>query len=46
LFEKQGEEVRVRYEKRSENEFAIVIGKPQEGKWVFKDFWVFSRVSK
>lgn len=44
LFEKQGEAVRVRYEKRSEDAFAIVIGKPQNGNWVFKDFWVFSRV--
>ena len=44
LVEKQGEDTRVRYEKRSDDEFAIVIGKPQEGKWVFKDFWVFSRV--
>jgi len=44
LFEREGEETRVRYEKRSEDEFAIVIGKPEEGKWVFKDFWVFSRV--
>ena len=44
LFEKQGDAVRVLYEKRSENEFAIVVGKPEEGEWVFKDFWVFSRV--
>lgn len=43
LFEKQGEAVRVLYERRSEDEFAIVIGKPQDGKWVFKDFWKFSR---
>ncbi|MEX1241114.1 MAG: DUF6265 family protein [Cyclobacteriaceae bacterium] len=44
LFQKQGQDVRVRYEKRSDNEFAIVIGKPEEGIWVFKDFWKFSRV--
>lgn len=43
LFEKQGEAVRVLYERRSEDEFAIVIGKPQDGEWVFKDFWKFSR---
>lgn len=44
LFEKQGEATRVRYEKRSNDEFAIVIGKQQDGVWVFKDFWKFSRV--
>src|SRR5687768_5859856 len=44
LFEKQGEATRVRYEKRSNDEFAIVVGKQQDGAWVFKDFWKFSRV--
>ncbi len=44
IFEKQGEEVRILYEKRSEDQFAIVIGKPQEGEWVYQDFWVFNRV--
>lgn len=45
LFEKQGEATRVRYERRSDNGFAIVIGKQQDGQWVFKDFWVFTRVN-
>jgi hypothetical protein len=44
LFEKTSEPVRVLYEKRGENQFAIVIGKPENGNWVFKDFWVFSRM--
>ena len=44
LFQKHGEEVRVLYEKRSEDEFAIVIGRPEDGQWTFKDFWKFSRV--
>jgi hypothetical protein len=44
MFQKQGEDVRVRYEKRSEDEFAIVVGRLKEGKWVFEDFWKFSRV--
>lgn len=44
LFEKQGDALRVRYEKRGEDGFAIVLGRPQEGEWVFKDFWTFSRV--
>jgi hypothetical protein len=44
MFQRQGEDVRVRYEKRSEDDFAIVIGKPKNGEWVFEDFWKFSRV--
>lgn len=44
IFEKQGENVRVLYEKRADDKFAIVLGKPQEGEWVYKDFWQFSRV--
>lgn len=43
VFEKQGEDVRVLYEKRSDHEFAIAIGKPHEGKWKFEDFWQFSK---
>lgn len=38
LFQKQGEDVRVLYERRSTNEFAIVIGKPDGNKWTFTDF--------
>jgi len=44
LFEKEGDSMRVKYDKRSENEFAIVIGKLKDGAWVFEDFWKFSRV--
>ena len=44
MFEKQGDPTRVRYEKRSPDEFAIVVGKQQDGKWEFKDFWKFTRV--
>lgn len=44
LFEKQGDAVRVRYERRSADTFAIVVGRQQEGQWVFKDFWKFDRV--
>ena len=44
LFEKQGQATRVRYEKRSDDEFAIVIGRQKEGQWMFEDFWKFSRV--
>ena len=44
LFERQGEPTRVRYDKRSPDQFAIVIGKQEGTAWVFKDFWVFNRV--
>lgn len=44
LFEKQGDAVRVRYERRSEDAFAIVVGRQKEGEWVFNDFWKFDRV--
>lgn len=43
IFEKQGEEVRVLYEKRSDHEFAIALGRIHEGKWKFEDFWQFSK---
>ena len=44
VFEKQGESLRVLYEKRAGDKFAIALGKPQEGKWVYEDLWEFSRV--
>jgi hypothetical protein len=44
IFEKQGEDLRVLYEKRSDDQFVIALGRPQEGKWVFKDLFVFNRV--
>lgn len=43
-FEKQGQETRVLYEKRSNDQFAIVVGKKENGEWAYKDFWQFSRV--
>jgi hypothetical protein len=43
-FEKEGEAMRVQYEKRGADKFAIVIGKEVNGKWEYKDFWQFSRV--
>jgi gluconolactonase len=44
VFEKQGESLRVLYEKRSADQFVIALGRTQEGKWVFKDLFVFNRV--
>lgn len=43
LFQKEGEDVRIRYDKRSGQKFAIMIGKPVEGDWQYEDFWVFSQ---
>ncbi len=42
VFQKQGADVRVMYEKRGKK-FAIVIGKPANGEWKYEDFWVFSQ---
>ena len=44
VFVKEGGAVRVLYEKRSADQFAIVIGKMEADNWVYKDFWVFNRV--
>lgn len=44
VFVKEGGAVRVLYEKRSVDQFAIVIGKMEAENWVYKDFWVFKRV--
>lgn len=44
IFDKEGEELRVLYEKRPDDKFAIALGKLQDGQWVFNDLWEFSRV--
>ncbi|NBC64707.1 MAG: hypothetical protein GVY07_03440, partial [Bacteroidetes bacterium] len=44
LFQKQGEDVRISYEVRSENKFAVAVGTPVDGNWEFEDFWLFSRM--
>lgn len=42
LFQKQGEDVRISYEVRPENKFAVAVGTPVNGEWKFEDFWLFS----
>lgn len=42
VFKKQGEDVRVLYEIRPENKFAVAVGRPADGEWEFEDFWLFS----
>ncbi len=44
IFQKDGGGLRILYEKRSADQFAIARGREQEGKWVFTDLFVFNRV--
>lgn len=44
IFEKESGGLRILYEKRSTDQFAIARGNEQDGKWVFKDLFVFNRV--
>jgi hypothetical protein len=44
IFQKDGGGLRILYEKRSTDQFAIARGNEQEGKWVFTDLFVFNRV--
>lgn len=44
VFEKQGESLRILYEKRSDNQFVIARGNLQNGEWVFRDLFVFDRI--
>jgi hypothetical protein len=44
VFEKQGEALRILYEKRSDNQFVIARGNLQNGEWVFRDLFVFDRM--
>lgn len=43
-YQKEGEALRILYEKRSANQFVILRGNQQDGKWVYKDLFVFNRV--
>ncbi len=44
IFQKEGGSLRILYEKRSADQFSIARGNEQDGKWVFKDLFVFNRV--
>ncbi|RAK02032.1 hypothetical protein LX87_00146 [Larkinella arboricola] len=44
LFEKSDGQVRIIYEKRSDNQLVIQRGKKEGGKWAFVDLFVFNRV--
>lgn len=44
VFQKEGEELRILYEKRSSKQFVIARGNLQDGKWIYKDLFVFNRI--
>lgn len=44
VFVKQGEPLRVLYERRSADNLVIALGREQDGKWVFKDLFDFKRI--
>jgi hypothetical protein len=44
VFVKQGEPLRVLYEKRGDDRLVIALGREQDGKWAFKDLFDFKRV--
>ena len=44
VFQKEGEELRILYEKRSAKQFVIARGNLQDGKWIYKDLFVFNRI--
>ncbi|HKG05996.1 MAG TPA: DUF6265 family protein [Pedobacter sp.] len=44
IFQKEGEGLRILYEKRSATQFVIARGNEKDGKWVFEDLFVFNKV--
>jgi Domain of unknown function (DUF6265) len=44
IFQKSDGSLRILYEKKSDNQFVIARGTMQEGKWVFKNLFEFTRV--
>jgi hypothetical protein len=43
VFQKEGDELRILYEKRSASQFVIARGNLQDGKYVYKDLFVFNK---
>ncbi|TDE14409.1 DUF6265 family protein [Dyadobacter psychrotolerans] len=44
LYEKDGEPVRILYEKKTNDQFVISVGKPENGSWVYKPLFDFKRI--
>ncbi|MES2826905.1 MAG: DUF6265 family protein [Bacteroidota bacterium] len=43
IFQKEGGGLRILYEKRSATQFVIARGNEENGKWVYKDLFVFNK---
>ncbi len=44
IFQKEGGGLRILYEKRSATQFVIARGTEEDGKWIYKDLFVFNKV--
>ncbi|MGY4385863.1 hypothetical protein ACVWYN_002911 [Pedobacter sp. UYP24] len=44
IFQKEGGGLRILYEKRSGTQFVIARGTEEDGKWIYKDLFVFNKV--
>lgn len=44
IFKTPNDDLRILYEKRSSTQFAIARGNQENGRWVFKDLFVFNKV--
>ncbi|MDB5002005.1 MAG: hypothetical protein JWQ34_230 [Mucilaginibacter sp.] len=44
IFQSTGGDLRILYEKRSSSQFAIARGNQENGKWIFKDLFIFDKV--
>jgi hypothetical protein len=44
IFKTPDDDLRILYERRSPNQFAIARGNAENAKWVFRDLFVFNRV--
>jgi hypothetical protein len=44
LYEKDGEAVRILYEKKTDDRFVISVGKPENNTWVYKELFDFKRI--
>lgn len=44
IFKNPNDDLRILYEKRSATQFVIARGNQENGKWVFKDLFVFDKV--
>lgn len=43
-YQKEGDDLRILYERRSPDQFAIMRGNQENGQWVYEDLFLFNRV--